>query len=124
MAENLTHRLLPHQGCVIARTDDGIDVSSSAMNWVMSACVAPFTCRAPFTFRVLGRTDSTNLRMHWHRRELIFNWECSVLSICECTIARPEPPASDASNRALESVMASSLALLTACATSAVSPRP
>ena len=78
MAENLIHRLLPHQGCVIARTDDGIDVSSSAMNWVMSACVASFTCRAPFTFRVLGRTDSTNLRMHWHRGELIFNWECPV----------------------------------------------
>jgi hypothetical protein len=23
-------------------------------------------------------TDSTNLRMHWHRGELIFNWERSV----------------------------------------------
>jgi hypothetical protein len=30
-------------------------------------------CRAPFAFRVVGRTDSTNLRMHWHRGELIFN---------------------------------------------------
>lgn len=78
MSENLIHRLLPHQGCVITPTAEGIDVSGSAMNWVMSAGVAPFTCRAPFRFRVVGRTDSTNLRMHWHRGELIFNWECSV----------------------------------------------
>ena len=74
MTENLIHQLLPHQGCVITRTDDGIAIAGSAMNWVMSAGVAPFTCRAPFAFRVVGRTDSTNLRMHW----LIFNWECSV----------------------------------------------
>ena len=73
-AENLIHVLLPHQGCVITRTGDGIDIAGSAMNWVMSAGVAPFTCRAPFEFRVVGRTDSTNLRMHWHRGELIFNW--------------------------------------------------
>lgn len=78
MAENLIHQLLPHQGCVISRTIDGIDIGGSAMNWVMSAGVAPVVCRAPFTFRVVGRTDSTNLRMHWHRGELIFNWECSV----------------------------------------------
>lgn len=78
MAENLIHRLIPHQGCVITRTADGMDIAGSAMNWVMSAGVAPFACRAPFAFRVVGRTDSTNLRMHWHRGELIFNWECSV----------------------------------------------
>ena len=78
MAENLIHRLIPHQGCVISRTADGIDIAGSAMNWVMSAGVAPFACRAPFASRVVGRTDSTNLRMHWHRGELIFNWECSV----------------------------------------------
>jgi hypothetical protein len=78
MAENLIHQLIPHQGCTITRTGDGIEISGSAMNWVMSAGVAPFTCRAPFAFRVVGRTDSTNLRMHWHRGEVIFNWECSV----------------------------------------------
>ena len=39
MAENLIHRLLPHQGCVIARTADGIDIAGSAMDWVMSAGV-------------------------------------------------------------------------------------
>ena len=32
----------------------------------------------PCTFRIVGKTDSTNLRMHWHRGELIFNWEVSV----------------------------------------------
>jgi hypothetical protein len=74
MPDNLIHQLLPHQGCVITRTD----IAGSAMNWVMSAGVVPFTCRAPFVFRVVGKTDSTNLRMHWHRGELIFNWECSV----------------------------------------------
>jgi len=78
MTENLIYQLIPHQGCVISRTVDGIDIVGSAMNWVMSAGVAPFTCRAPFAFRVVGKTDSTNLRMHWHRGELIFNWECSV----------------------------------------------
>lgn len=78
MAENLIHRLIPHQGCVISPTAEGVDIAGAAMNWVMSAGVVPFTCRAPFRFRVVGRTDSTNLRMHWHRGELIFNWECSV----------------------------------------------
>lgn len=78
MAENLIGRLIPHQGCVITRRDDGIEIAGSAMNWVMSAAVAPLVVRAPFVLRVVGRTDSTNLRLHWHRGELIFNWECSV----------------------------------------------
>lgn len=78
MSENLIGRLLPHQGCVITPTGDGIEIVSTSQNWVMAAAIAPFVCRAPFTFRVVGKTDSTNLRMHWHRGELIFNWECSV----------------------------------------------
>ncbi len=78
MAENLIHRLLPQQGCVITRTDEGVGIAGSAMNWVMSAGVAPMVCRPPFVFRVVGKTDSTNLRMHFHRGELIFNWECNV----------------------------------------------
>lgn len=78
MAENLIHRLVPHQGCVITRTADGIEIAGSAMNWVMSAAVAPFVVRAPVVIRVVGKTDSTNLRMHYHRGELIFNWECNV----------------------------------------------
>jgi hypothetical protein len=78
MAENLIYRLIPHQGCVITRTADGIEIAGSAMNWVMSAAVAPFVVRAPVVIRVVGRTDSTNLRMHFHRGELIFNWECNV----------------------------------------------
>ena len=40
MADNLIHHLLPHQGCVITRTPDGVDIAGSAMNWVMSAGVA------------------------------------------------------------------------------------
>ena len=78
MAENLIDRLVPHQGCVITRKGDAIEIAGSAMNWVMSAAIAPFACRTPLTFRVVGKTDSTNLRMHFHRGELIFNWECSV----------------------------------------------
>ena len=78
MVENLIKKLVPHQGCVITRAGEGIEIAGSAINWVMSAAVAPFICRAPFAFRVVGKTDSTNLRMHWHRGELIFNWECSV----------------------------------------------
>ena len=81
MAENLISKLVPHQGCVITRIDDGIQIAGSAMNWVMSAAVAPFVCRPPFAFRVVGRTDSTNLRMHFHRGELIFNWECNVRAL-------------------------------------------
>lgn len=78
MAENLVGKLIPHQGCVVTPKGDHIEIAGSAMNWVMSAAVAPFVCRAPFVFRVVGKTDSTNLRMHWHRGELIFNWECSI----------------------------------------------
>jgi hypothetical protein len=78
MSDNLIDRLIPHQGCVITRQGDAIHIAGSATNWVMSAAVAPFVCRPPFTFRVVGRTDSTNLRMHFHRGELIFNWECNV----------------------------------------------
>ena len=78
MAENLIHRVVPHQGCVITRTASGIEIAGSAMNWVMSAAVAPFAVRAPVMIRVVGKTDSTNLRMHLHRGELIFNWECNV----------------------------------------------
>jgi hypothetical protein len=78
MAENLIGKLVPHQGCVITRNGDAIEIAGSATNWVMSAGVAPFVCRPPFTFRVVGKTDSTNLRMHFHKGELIFNWECSV----------------------------------------------
>ena len=78
MAENLIHKLVPHQGCVITPTSEGIEIAGSAMNWVMSAAVSPIVCRPPFVFRVVGKTDSTNLRMHFHRGELIFNWECSV----------------------------------------------
>ena len=78
MTENLTRRLLPHQGCTITPIDEGVVIAGSAMNWVMSAGVAPFVCRAPVAIRVVGKTDSTNLRMHWHRGELIFNWECNV----------------------------------------------
>src|SRR5262249_32513056 len=78
MSENLIAKLIPHQGCVITRIDDYIHVAGSAMNWIMSAAVAPFACRPPFVFRVVGKTDSTNLRMHFHRGELIFNWERQV----------------------------------------------
>jgi hypothetical protein len=78
MADNLVNKLVPHQGCVLTRKDEGIEIAGSAMNWVMSAAVAPFVCRPPFAFRVVGKTDSTNLRMHFHKGELIFNWECSV----------------------------------------------
>jgi len=78
MTENLIHRLVPHQGCVITRIDDGIEIAGSAMNWVMSAAIAPFVVRPPVVIRVVGKTDSTNLRMHFHRGELIFNWECNV----------------------------------------------
>ena len=78
MAENIIRRLVPHQGCVITPKGDAIEIAGSAMNWVMSAGVAPLVCRPPFTFRVVGKTDSTNLRMHFHKGELIFNWECDV----------------------------------------------
>jgi hypothetical protein len=78
MSENLISKLLPHQGCVIRRTGDGIEIAGSAMNWVMSAGVVPLIARPPLVIRVVGKTDSTNLRMHFHRGELIFNWECNV----------------------------------------------
>jgi len=78
MSDNLIARLIPHQGCVITPKGDAVEIASAARDWVMAAAVAPLICRAPFVFRVVGKTDSTNLRMHWHSGELIFNWECSV----------------------------------------------
>lgn len=63
---------------MITRTGEGIEIAGSAMNWVMSAGVAPIVVRAPVRIRVVGKTDSTNLRLHFHRGELIFNWECNV----------------------------------------------
>jgi len=78
MSDNLITRLIPHQGCVITQKGDYIEIASAARNWVMAAAIAPLVCRPPFVFRVVGKTDSTNLRMHWHCGELIFNWECSV----------------------------------------------
>ncbi len=78
MSDNLIARLIPHQGCVITPKGDAIEIASASRNWVMAAAIAPLVCRAPFVFRVVGKTDSTNLRMHWHCGELIFNWECSV----------------------------------------------
>jgi hypothetical protein len=32
MAENLIDNLVPHQGCVITRVDDSIQIAGSAMN--------------------------------------------------------------------------------------------
>jgi hypothetical protein len=46
MSDNLLKRLVPHQGCVITCRDDAIEIAGSAMNWVMSAAVAPLICRA------------------------------------------------------------------------------
>jgi len=66
MSDNLIARLIPHQGCVITPKGDAVEIASAARDWVMAAAVAPLICRAPFVFRVVGRTDSTNLRMHWH----------------------------------------------------------
>jgi hypothetical protein len=78
MPNNLIHQLFLHQGCVITRTADGVEISGSATSWVMSTGVVPSPCRAPFEYRVVGKTDSTTLRILWHPGELIFNWECSV----------------------------------------------
>jgi hypothetical protein len=75
---SLVGRLLPHQGCVIKPIGEEIEITGAAMNWVMAAAVAPFVCRPPFIFRIVGKADSTNLRMHFRRGELIFNRECRV----------------------------------------------
>ena len=61
-SENLIDKPIPHQGCVITRLDDGIQIAGSAMNWVMSAGVAPFVCRPPFAFRVVGKLRQCSLR--------------------------------------------------------------
>ena len=45
---------------------------------MISAGVPPQIQRAPFAFRVVGKPDTTNLRMLWHRGELICTWEVNV----------------------------------------------
>src|SRR5262249_49741136 len=77
-AENLIGKLVPHQGCAITPNSEGIEIAGSALDWILTAAVAPFVCRPPFAFRVVGKTDSTNLRMYWHKGIVILHWECSV----------------------------------------------
>src|SRR5262245_27653751 len=77
--ENFRDKLIPHQGCTLRRTRDGdIEVFGAGQNWIMAAAVLSQVWRAPFIFRIVGKTDSTNLRMYWHKGELIFNWEHNV----------------------------------------------
>jgi hypothetical protein len=79
MDENLIDKLIPHQGCVIRRNaEDDIELSSENQDWVMASALLPQVYRAPFALHVIGTTNSTNLRLYWHRGEAIFNWECSV----------------------------------------------
>jgi hypothetical protein len=85
MAENLIHQLIPHQGCVISRTVDGIDIAGSAMNWVMSAGVAPF---APCAIRVDGdvRFDAQGDYSGIESAPSVGPCFGSTISIRECSI--------------------------------------
>ena len=44
MSDNLIAQLIPHQGCAITHRDGAIEIAGSAMNWVMSAAIAPLVC--------------------------------------------------------------------------------
>jgi hypothetical protein len=63
---------------VIRRTADGVQLTGAGGYGMNAAAITPRTFRAPFTLRVVAKTDSTNLRLYWHLGEVIFNWECSV----------------------------------------------
>lgn len=78
MLDELLATLLPYFGCVIRRTTEGVQLTGAGGYGMNSAAITPRTFRAPFTLRVVARTDSTNLRLYWHLGEIIFNWECSV----------------------------------------------
>jgi hypothetical protein len=72
-------KLIPHQGCLINRNAEGdLELTSTNQNWVMASALLPQVYRAPFTLHVIGATNSTNLRLYWHRGEVILNWECSI----------------------------------------------
>lgn len=70
--------LLPFFGCVIERTSEGIQLRGAGRNHMNASAITDRCYRAPFTLRVVAKTDSTNLRLYWHLGEVIFNWECSV----------------------------------------------
>jgi hypothetical protein len=78
MLDELLTTLLPYFGCVIRRTTEGVQLTGAGGYGMNSAAITPRTFRAPFTLRVVAKTDSTNLRLYWHLGEIIFNWECSV----------------------------------------------
>lgn len=78
MLDELLTTLLPYLGCVIRRTTEGVQLTGAGGYGILAAAITPRTLRAPFTMRVVAKTDSTNLRLYWHLGEIIFNWECSV----------------------------------------------
>jgi hypothetical protein len=53
MSENLIHRLLPHQGCVITRTPDGVNIAGSAMGPLCDPLAPLHSARS----ETLSRTD-------------------------------------------------------------------
>ena len=78
MSDDLLSSMLPYFGCVIRRTAEGIELTGAGHPEMNAAAITPRTFRAPFTLRVVGKTDSTNLRLYWHVGEIILNWEYSV----------------------------------------------
>ena len=69
--------LIPYLGCVIRRTEEGLELTGSGDPALKAAAITPERFRPPFTLRVTAKTDSTNLRLYWHAGEIIFNWEVS-----------------------------------------------
>jgi hypothetical protein len=78
MPVDLLNALVPHFGCVIEQTDEGLRLTGASRNFMNAVAVSTRTFRAPFRYRAVARTDSTNLRLYWHLGEIIFNWECSI----------------------------------------------
>jgi hypothetical protein len=78
VSDDLLSTLIPYFGCVIRRSADGLQLTGASRNHMNAAAITPRTFRAPFTLRVVAKTDSTNVRLYWHLGEIILNWECSV----------------------------------------------
>lgn len=78
MPDNLLASMIPFFGCVIEPTPEGLRLSGASRNHMNAAAITSRRFKAPFTLRLVAKTDSTNLRLYWHLGEVILNWECSV----------------------------------------------
>lgn len=67
MPDSLLASMIPFFGCLMERTPEGLRLSGAGRNHLNAAALTSRRFQAPFTLRLVAKTDSTNLRLYWHR---------------------------------------------------------